>query len=117
MNRRMTECSLHFGRMKAFCCSERIYQQRFCEVQDRILHTFSSIYYGVYSLERILVHCKEDPIFYVFPEMKLCGIVPNFRTHVSLSDLYIYTIGPHILQQQNGQTDQFIGIYKSNTDT
>ncbi len=22
------------------------------------------------------LHCKEDP-FYVFPEMKLCGLVPN----------------------------------------
>jgi hypothetical protein len=76
--------------MKAFCCSERIYQQRFCEVQDRILHTFSSIYNGVYSLERILVHCKEDPI-YVLLEMKLRGLVPNFYIHGSLSDLYIPT--------------------------
>ncbi len=40
-------------------------------------------------------HCKEDPI-YVFPEMKLCGRVPDFHIHVSVSDLYIPTIGPPI---------------------
>jgi hypothetical protein len=33
-------------------------------------------------------HCKEDPI-YVFPEMKLCGLVTHFHVHVSVSDLYI----------------------------
>ncbi len=51
-----------------------------------------------------LSHCKEGPI-YVFPEIKLCGLVPNFNIHVSVSDLYIATIGPPILLQQNRQTD------------
>jgi hypothetical protein len=36
----------------------------------------------------IPAHCKQDPI-YVFPEMKLRGLVPNFYIHVSVSDLYI----------------------------
>jgi hypothetical protein len=61
-----------------------------------------------------LTHCKEDPIS-VFPEMKLRGLSPNFHRHVSLSDLYISTIGPPIYLQQNRQTDQ--GIYKSLTET
>jgi hypothetical protein len=100
--------------MKAFCCSERIYQQRFCEVQNIILQTFLSIYIGMYSLERILVYCKEDPI-YVFPEIKLHGSVPNFYIHVSLSDLYIPKTGPPILQQQNRHTDHW--KYKSLRDT
>ncbi len=32
------------------------------------------------------LHCKEDPI-YVFPEMKLRGLIPNFHIHVSVSDI------------------------------
>jgi hypothetical protein len=33
--------------------------------------------------------------------MKLRGLVPNFHIHVFMSDLYIPTIGPPILLQQN----------------
>jgi hypothetical protein len=54
------------------------------------------------------MHCKEDPI-YVFTEMKLRGLVPNFHNHVSVSDLYIPTTGPPILLQ-NRWTDR--GIIK-----
>jgi hypothetical protein len=35
----------------------------------------------------ITLHCKEDPI-YVFSELKLRSLVPNFHIHVSESDLY-----------------------------
>jgi hypothetical protein len=71
----------------------------------------------MYSLERIQVHCKEDPNYstYVFPEMKLRGIGPNFHIHVSLSDFYISTIGSPILQQQKqGRAVSFLGIFVSN---
>jgi hypothetical protein len=34
------------------------------------------------------MHCTQNPI-YVFPEMKLRGLVPNSYIHVSLSYLYI----------------------------
>ncbi len=44
------------------------------------------------------LHCKQDPI-YVFPEMKLRGLFPNFHIHVSVSDFYTPTIGPSILLQ------------------
>ncbi len=36
----------------------------------------------------VLRHCKEDPI-YVFPDLKLCGLVPSCHIHVSVSDLCI----------------------------
>ncbi len=49
-------------------------------------------------------HCKENPI-YVFPERELPGSSPNSHIHVSVSDLYIPSIGPHIFLQQNSQTD------------
>jgi hypothetical protein len=47
-------------------------------------------------------HCKENPS-YVLPENKMGGLSTNF--HVSVSDLYIPTIGPPIFLQQNRQTD------------
>ncbi len=34
------------------------------------------------------VHRKEDPI-YVFPEIKLCGLIPIFHIDLPLSNLYI----------------------------
>ncbi len=42
---------------------------------------------------------------YVVPEKKLRGLSPNFHIHVSVSDLYITTIGPLIFLQQNRQTN------------
>ncbi len=40
-------------------------------------------------------HCNGNPI-YVLPEKELCGLSPNFHIHVSVNDLYIPRIGPHI---------------------
>jgi hypothetical protein len=51
-----------------------------------------------------MLHCNENPI-YVFLFWKLRGISPNFHMHVSMSDLYVPRIGPHIFLQQNRQTD------------
>jgi hypothetical protein len=48
-------------------------------------------------------HCTENPID-VFPEKELRSLSPN-SIHVSVSDLCIARIGPHIWLQQNGQTD------------
>jgi hypothetical protein len=41
------------------------------------------------------LHCKENPI-YVFIFWELRGLSPNFHIHVSVIDLYIPRIGPHI---------------------
>jgi hypothetical protein len=49
-------------------------------------------------------HCNENP-FYVFFFWELRGLSPNFHIHVSVSDLYIPRIGPHIFLQQNRQID------------
>jgi hypothetical protein len=37
--------------------------------------------------------------------MKLHGLIPNFLIHVSVSDLYILTIGPPIFLHQNKQAN------------
>jgi hypothetical protein len=47
------------------------------------------------------IHCKENAN-YVFLFRELRGLSPNFHIHVSVRDLYIPRIGPHIsLQQKN----------------
>ncbi len=46
------------------------------------------------------MHCKENPI-YVFLFWELRGLSHNFHIHVSVSDLYIPRICPHISLQQN----------------
>jgi hypothetical protein len=59
-------------------------------------------------------HFKENPI-YVFLFWELRYLSPNFHTHVSVSDLYIPRISPHISLQQNKQTDTG-KIYKPLSD-
>ncbi len=44
-------------------------------------------------------HCKEISI-YVFLEKELRGLSPSLHIHVSVSDLYISTIGPPIFLQR-----------------
>jgi hypothetical protein len=41
----------------------------------------------------------------IFPEKELRGLSPNFHNHVSVSDLYIHTIGLPNLLQENMWTD------------
>ncbi len=57
-------------------------------------------------MDAINVHCtcNENPI-YLFPEKEMRGLSPNFHIHVSVSDLYIPRIGPHIFLQQNRQAN------------
>ncbi len=59
-------------------------------------------------------HCNENPI-YVFLFWELRCLSPNFHIHVSVSDLYIPRIGPHIACSRIGRS--IVGIYKSLTDT
>ena len=66
-----------------------------------------------YLLKLLLLHYKEISI-YVFPEKELRGLSPNFHIHVSVSDLYITTIGWPILVKENMWP--ILGIYKSLTD-
>ncbi len=54
-------------------------------------------------------HSTKNPI-YVFPEMKLCGLVPNAYIHVSVSDLCIPRIGLHIWLQHNTVDRPILGI-------
>jgi hypothetical protein len=51
----------------------------------------------------------------IFPEKEYRGLSPNFHIHVSVSELYIPTMGlPFLLEEICGP---ILGIYKSLTDT
>jgi hypothetical protein len=58
---------------------------------------------------------RTKSLIYVFPEMKLCGLIPNSYIQVSESDLYIpgsvYLFGCSKIGRP------ILGIYKSLTDT
>jgi hypothetical protein len=62
----------------------------------------------------LAAHCAKN-LKQIFPEMKLYGLVSNIYIHVSVSDLYIPTIGPLTHYSKIG--GQIVGLYKSFTDT
>ncbi len=61
-----------------------------------------------------LVNCNENPI-YVLLFGELRGLSSNFNIHVSVIDLYIPKISPHISCSRIGIS--IVKIYKSLTDT
>ncbi len=65
--------------------------------QKEAVFSLCSIFCDIYC-------CNENPI-YVFLFWELRGLSTNFHIHVSVSDLHISRIGPHIFLQQNKQTD------------
>jgi hypothetical protein len=51
----------------------------------------------------------------IFPEKEYRGLSPNFHIHVSVTELYISTMGlPFLLEEICGP---ILGLYKSLTDT
>ncbi len=65
-------------------------------------------------LGSIAAHCNENTI-YVFLFWELRGLSINFHIHVSVSDLYIPRISPHISCRRIKRS--IVGIYKSLTGT
>ncbi len=58
---------------------------------------------------------RQFRLYSIFLFWELRGLSPNFYIHVSVSDLYIPRIGPHISSSRNGSS--IVGIYNSLTDT
>jgi hypothetical protein len=51
-------------------------------------------YFYLLNIGQSAVHCKDTIpkiIKQIFPEKELRGLSPNFRIHVSVSDLYTYS--------------------------
>jgi hypothetical protein len=59
--------------------------------------------------EVLTVYCNKNRI-YVFLFWELRGLSPNIHIHVTVSDLYILRIGPHISFSRIGRS--IVGIYK-----
>jgi hypothetical protein len=57
---------------------------------------------GWSGMKSASLHCNENPI-YVFLFWELVGLSPSFHIHVSVIDLYIPRIDPHVFLQQNRQ--------------
>ncbi len=69
------------------------------------------IFFAVHALERQ----NTENLKQIFPEKESRGLSPNFHIHVSVSELYISTMGlPFLLEEICGP---ILGIYKSLTDT
>jgi hypothetical protein len=60
------------------------------------------------------MHCNGNSA-YIFLFWELRGLSPNFHIHVSVSNLYIPRIGPHIFSSRKGRP--IVEIYNSLTDT
>jgi hypothetical protein len=69
-----------------------------------VVVVFVVVFAGKIVKSVFTMHSKENRI-YGFPEKELHSLSPNFYIHVSVSDLKILRIGPHIWLQQNRQTD------------
>jgi hypothetical protein len=59
----------------------------------------------------VTLRCTENPI-YVFPEMKLRCLVPNFYIHVSVSDLYIPRVAHRYMNVEIGRLNIIIMFWK-----
>jgi hypothetical protein len=66
------------------------------------------------GVQNFALHCNGNSV-YIFLFWELCGLSPNFHIHVSVGDLYIPRIGPHIYSSRKGRP--IVGIYNSLTDT
>ncbi len=65
------------------------------------------------SWSKITPHCNGNSV-YIFLFWELRSLSPNFNIHVSVSDLYIPRIGPHISSCRKGRP--FMEMYNSLAD-
>ncbi len=77
-------------------------------ISNILSHCFNSIQSCVFNIIYVYIYLYCTTLqtrsdLYVFPEIKLPGLVLNFHIHVSaVSDLYIPMIGPPYLLQELG---------------
>jgi hypothetical protein len=77
-------------------------------------HIFSCLLFLFTYTICCCLHCNGNSV-YIFLFLELRGLSPNFHIHVSVSDLYISRIGPHISSSRKGRP--IVEIYSSLTDT
>ncbi len=86
----------------------------FCVVPRRVYPTDTCLVLwqsAIYALQRQ----NAENFKQIFPEKEYQDLSPNFHIHVSVSELYISTMGlPFLLEEICGP---MLGIYKPFTDT
>ncbi len=82
--------------MSRSVCEHILHDEFYSSCPDAVILLQQSFILSIPTLER---HCIENSKR-IFPEIKLRGLIPNI--HVSVSDLYIPTIGPPILLVEIG---------------
>ncbi len=83
------------------------------DLEVRVLYTF--LKYISFISSTTLQRQNAENLKQIFPEKEYRGLSPNFHIHVSVSELYIPTMGlPFLLEEICGP---ILGIYKSLTDT
>jgi hypothetical protein len=68
-----------------------------------------------YSLQHALQRQNAENLKQIFPEKEYRGLSPNLDIHVSVSELYIPTMGLPVLLEEICRL--ILGIYKSLKDT
>ena len=91
-----------------------------CLLQRRLQHIYHGQPHARVDLNPMpfftaLQRQNADNLKQIFPDKEYWGLSPNFHIHVSVSELYIPTMGlPFLLEEICGP---ILGIYKSLTDT
>jgi hypothetical protein len=70
-----------------------------------VVLVFVVVFAGKIVKSVFTMHCTDNQI-YVFTEKELRCLSLNYYIHVSVNDLYIPRIGPHIWLHQNRQTNR-----------
>ncbi len=94
---------------QCICNAASSREKIFGHVSWRRRHTAIQLI-GKWKTQEILwdtPHCTEN-MKHIFPEIKLCSLVPNVYIPVSVSDWYILTIGPPILRKLGTRSHSFI---------
>ncbi len=95
--------------------SDRISRQTGHVGAGRSSHTKERLFSALDSSVTALQRQNAENSKQIFPEKEYRGLSPNFHIHVSVSKIFIPTLGlPFLLEEICGP---LLGIYKSLTDT
>jgi hypothetical protein len=86
-----------------------------CKINDVFTPKLDTVTKGLDRALYTLQRENAENLKQIFPEKEYRGLSPNFRIHVSVSELYIPTMGLPVLVEEICRL--ILGIYKSLTDT
>jgi hypothetical protein len=105
--------SLHFFVLLLSCIDTTTFWQFCCFFPEPFVLCVADFEIEKISGQMSYTATKIPFMYSLFCELR--GLSPNSHIHVSVSDLYIPRIGPHISCSRKGRS--IMGLYKSLTDT